>query len=249
MVRGFIIELKRYKMNTIIKGIMFLTVGILLSTNVKADGREYFDYVIRQLYQKGLYEEALQGLDICNKYYSEELNTGLINDYIVKCKTKISDKKAVEEANKQVARAAEKVKEELERLEKRKEDKLLYLSSSAFNFKTEYTGMHSAIKGFIAQNSDLKFSDNPEMACWCVYVTANAKEAPSNGENDYNATVCAYVKIVDEIQGVTIYEDEIVERRNSKIDYQAAANRAYRGNKKQKGINEKVSDLVLEYCR
>lgn len=230
-------------MNTIIKGIMFLTVGLLLTSNVKADGREYFDYVIRQLYQKGLYEEALQGLDICNKYYSEELNTGLINDYIVKCKTKISDKKAVEEANKQAARAAEKAKEELERLEKRKEDKLLYLSSSAFNFKTEYTGMHSAIKGYIAKNSNLRFANNPEMAFWGVYVTATAKESPSNGPKDYNASVYAYVKIIDEIQGVTIYEDEIVGRGNSKIDYQNAAVRAY------KKINQKVSDIVLDYCR
>ncbi len=237
-----------------------------------AGGIEYFNHV-KSLYNSGRYEEALQGFKSCKTVYHSEFNTDQINNiniWISKCQTKISEKKAIIQAKRKAevaaaqrraheAKLAKEKKEKEARLaeEQRIKDsiqqerikrKLLFVSSNAFLIDCEYTGMHQAIKGHIANNSDFRFTDDPDKAYWSVYVTANAyeqnfTEIKSNNENIrkiYCSNVVAYIKIVDSISNETIYEVEITDKGNSS-KYRTAAINAY--NK----INKTISSEILKH--
>lgn len=228
------------------KSIGILIICILTCTNVYADGIQYFEHV-KGLYEKGRYEEAIQGFIACQNLYSDELDIAGLNDWISKCKTKISEKNAdiqakrqaeIEEAKRMAndAKLAEERKAYEAKQKERKEKQLLLVSSNAFLFDKEYTGMHQAIKGYIANNSEQKFTDNPDMAYWCVYVTANAYEYSHTENGVFYSNVVAYIKVVNAITHETIYEDEVIARKGSSMSYKVAAETAYRNLNKEIGI-------------
>lgn len=215
-----------------------LLISIFISVSAYADGIQYFDYV-RSLYEQGRYEEAIQGFTACKKLYYDELDIASIDSWIGKCNIKIKERNAAIQARRQAEIAEAKRKAYEAKQQERIEKKLLYVSSNAFIFNKEYTGMHQAIKGYIAEKSEQRFTDDPEMAYWCVYVTANAYEFSSlpigNDSNSknvwYTSKVVAYIKIINEITNETLYEGEIIQsdaRNRSTIDYKHSAEKAYR---------------------
>lgn len=206
-----------------------LMISILISVTAYADGIQYFDHV-RSMYEQGRYEEALQGFTACKKLYYDELDIASIDKWINTCNSKIKERNAAVQAKRQAEIAKAKLAEERraheEKQKKIVEKKLLFISSNAFLFDKEYTGMHQAIKGYIADNSEQKFTDDPEMAYWCVYITANAYEY-SHINEVYNANVVAYIKVVDAITNEIIYEGETYIRKGSSRGYEYAAQLAY----------------------
>lgn len=204
-------------------------ISILISVTAYADGIQYFDHV-RSMYEQGRYEEALQGFTACKKLYYDELDIASIDKWINTCNSKIKERNAAVQAKRQAEIAKAKLAEERraheEKQKKIVEKKLLFISSNAFLFDKEYTGMHQAIKGYIADNSEQKFTDDPEMAYWCVYITANAYEY-SHINEVYNANVVAYIKVVDAITNEIIYEGETYIRKGSSRGYEYAAQLAY----------------------
>lgn len=231
------------------KRLVLLIISVFIGVVAYADGIEYFEHV-KSLYQQGRYEEAKQGFVSCKTYYSDELNVSSINEWIRLCESKINERNAAIQARRQAeitetkrradeARLAAERKAYEAKQQERIEKKLLYISSNAFLFDKEYLGMHQAIKGYIADNSKQRFTDDPEMAYWCVYVTANAYEFSSlpidsdpNSKNVwYTSKVVAYIKIINEITNETLYEGEIIQSdawNRSTIDYKHSAEKAYR---------------------
>lgn len=220
------------------KRLVLLIISVFIGVVAYADGIEYFEHV-KSLYQQGRYEEAKQGFVSCKTYYSDELNVSSINKWIRLCQSKINERKAAIQAKRQAEIAEAQRKAYEAKQQERIEKKLLYVSSNAFIFNKEYTGMPQAIKGYIADNSEQRFTDDPEMAYWCVYVTANAYEFSSlpigsdpNSKNVwYTSKVVAYIKIINEITNETLYEGEIIQsdaRNRSTIDYKHSAEKAYR---------------------
>ena len=222
-----------------------LMISILISVTAYADGIQYFDHV-RSMYEQGRYEEALQGFTACKKLYYDELDIASIDKWINTCNSKIKERNAAVQAKRQAEIAKAKLAEERraheEKQKKIVEKKLLFISSNAFLFDKEYTGMHQAIKGYIADNSEQRFTDDSEMAYWCVYVTANAYEY--NMSNDtYFSNVTAYIKITNEITKETIYENEVVEKGGSSMSYTVAAEKAYRN------INKNIGIIIIEQLK
>lgn len=222
-----------------------LMISILISVTAYADGIQYFDHV-RSMYEQGRYEEALQGFTACKKLYYDELDIASIDKWINTCNSKIKERNAAVQAKRQAEIAKAKLAEERraheEKQKKIVEKKLLFISSNAFLFDKEYTGMHQAIKGYIADNSEQRFTDDSEMAYWCVYVTANAYEY--NMSNDtYFSNVTAYIKITNEITKETIYENEVVEKGGSSMSYTVAAEKAYRN------INKNIGIRIIEQLK
>lgn len=218
------------------KRLVLLIISVFIGIVAYADGIEYFEHV-KSLYQQGRYEEAKQGFVSCKTYYSDELNVSSINEWISLCQSKINERNAAIQAKRQAEIAETKRRADEARLaaerkayevkqQERIEKKLLYISSNAFLFDKEYLGMHQAIKGYIADNSEQRFTDDPEMAYWCVYITANAYEY-SHINEVYNANVVAYIKVVDAITNEIIYEGETYIRKGSSRGYEYAAQLAY----------------------
>lgn len=222
-----------------------LMISILISVTAYADGIQYFDHV-RSMYEQGRYEEALQGFTACKKLYYDELDIASIDNWINTCNSKIKERNAAVQAKRQAEIAKAKFAEERraheEKQKKIVEKKLLFVSSNAFLFDKEYTGMHQAIKGYIADNSEQRFTDDSEMAYWCVYVTANAYEYNMNN-NTYFSNVTAYIKITNEITKETIYENEVVEKGGSSMNYTVAAEKAYRN------INKNIGIRIIEQLK
>lgn len=237
------------------KRLGLLIINLFISIIAHADGIEYFEHV-KSLYQQERYEEAMQGFVSCKTYYSDELNISSINEWIDLCKTKIKEKNAAIQVKRQAEiadakqRAAEaKIAEERKAYEakqkERIEKKLLYISSNAFMFDKEYIGMHQAIKGYIADNSEFRFTDDPEMAYWCIYVTANATEHSFRG-NYFTSEVITYIKITNEITNEILYKGEIIQcdaKNKSTIGYSHSAKKAY-------GIiNKEIGDKILQQLK
>lgn len=227
------------------KRLVLLIISVFIGIVAYADGIEYFEHV-KSLYQQGRYEEAKQGFVSCKTYYSDELNVSSINEWISLCQSKINERNAAIQARRQAeitetkrradeARLAAERKAYEVKQQERIEKKLLYVSSNAFIFNKEYTGMHQAIKGYIAENSEQRFTDDSEMAYWGVYVTANAYEY-NISNNTYFSKVTAYIKITNEITKETIYESEVIAKGGSSMNYTVAAEKAYRNINKDIGI-------------
>lgn len=237
----------------IMKKIIILAILIFQNICAHADGIKYFEHV-RALYQKGRYEEARQGFIVCKTVYSKELDVNNIEVWIKDCDAKIYKQKASIKAKREAELAEAKRRAEAVKLaEERKayevkqqeriEKKLLYVSSNAFIFDREYTGMHQAIKGYIADNSEQRFTDDPESAYWCVYVTASAyefRETETRRGAVYYSNVIAYVKIVNEITLETIYDGEIEASGGDYYNYEGAAKSVY-----QRKINSKIATEIL----
>lgn len=217
------------------KRLVLLIISVFTGIVAYADGIEYFEHV-KSLYQQGRYEEAKQGFVSCKTYYSDELNVSSINEWISLCQSKINERNAAIQARQQAEIAEAKRKAYEAKQQERIEKKLLYVSSNAFIFNKEYTWMHQAIKGYIAENSEQRFTDNPEMAYWCVYITANAHEYSTDDRGIHYSNLVAYIKITNEITKETIYESEVIVKGGSSMNYTVAAEKAYRNVNKDIGI-------------
>lgn len=219
-----------------------LLISIFISVSAYADGIQYFDYV-RSLYEQGRYEEAIQGFNACKKLYYDELDIASIDNWVGKCNIKIKERNAAIQARRQAEIAEAKRKAYEVKQQERIEKKLLYISSNAFLFDKEYTGMHQAIKGYIADNSEQRFTDDPEMAYWCVYVTANAHEYSIDNGSIHYSHVVAYIKISNEITKETIYKNEVIVKGGSSMNYTVAAEKAYRN------INKDIGSKIIEQLK
>lgn len=224
------------------KRLVLLIISVFIGIVAYADGIEYFEHV-KSLYQQGRYEEAKQGFVSCKTYYSDELNVSSINEWIRLCQSKINERKAAIQAKRQAEIAEAQRKAYEAKQQERIEKKLLYVSSNAFIFNKEYTGMPQAIKGYIADNSEQRFTDDPEMAYWCVYVTANAHEYSIDNGGIHHSHVVAYIKISNEITKETIYESEVVVKGGSSMNYTVAAEKAYRN------INKDIGSKIIEQLK
>jgi len=224
------------------KRLVLLIISVFIGVVAYADGIEYFEHV-KSLYQQGRYEEAKQGFVSCKTYYSDELNVSSINEWIRLCQSKINERKAAIQAKRQAEIAEAQRKAYEAKQQERIEKKLLYVSSNAFIFNKEYTGMPQAIKGYIADNSEQRFTDDPEMAYWCVYVTANAHEYSIDNGGIHYSHVVAYIKISNEITKETIYESEVVVKGGSSMNYTVAAEKAYRN------INKDIGSKIIEQLK
>lgn len=224
------------------KRLVLLIISVFIGVVAYADGIEYFEHV-KSLYQQGRYEEAKQGFVSCKTYYSDELNVSSINEWIRLCQSKINERKAAIQAKRQAEIAEAQRKAYEAKQQERIEKKLLYASSNAFIFNKEYTGMPQAIKGYIADNSEQRFTDDPEMAYWCVYVTANAHEYSIDNGGIHYSHVVAYIKISNEITKETIYESEVVVKGGSSMNYTVAAEKAYRN------INKDIGNKIIEQLK
>lgn len=224
------------------KRLVLLIISVFIGVVAYADGIEYFEHV-KSLYQQGRYEEAKQGFVSCKTYYSDELNVSSINKWIRLCQSKINERKAAIQAKRQAEIAEAQSKAYEAKQQERIEKKLLYVSSNAFIFNKEYTGMPQAIKGYIADNSEQRFTDDPEMAYWCVYVTANAHEYSIDNGGIHYSHVVAYIKISNEITKETIYESEVVVKGGSSMNYTVAAEKAYRN------INKDIGSKIIEQLK
>lgn len=239
------------------KRISILLISILISiTATYANGIQYFDHV-RLLYEQGRYEEAIQGFNACKRLYYDELDVASINNWISKCNSKINERNVAIQARREakIAEAKRRAEEALLAEERRAyeakqqeriEKKLLYVSSNAFLFDKEYLGMHQAIKENIADNSEQRFTDDPEMAYYGVYISAIAypyRETPNNrGESIYYSNVIAYVKIVNEITQEIIYEGEVEDSLGGYKNHEESAKHVY-----QRKINSKIANKILKY--
>ena len=239
------------------KRLAILIISMFISVSAYADGLEYFDHV-KSLYQQGRYDEAMQGFISCKTYYSAELNVSSVNEWIALCQTKIDEKNAAIKAKRNAKIAEDKRKADAARAEaerkayeakqqERIEKQLLYVSSNAFIFDKEYTGMHQAIKGYIADNSNYRFTNDLDMAYWSVYVSANAVDCLVQELGDvgkyFTANVVAYVTVKNEITGEIIYEGEVSladKKPKSTISAENSATKAY------KIINEEIGSKILE---
>lgn len=229
------------------KRLVLLVISVSLGVIAYADGIEYFEHV-KLLYQQGRYEEAKQGFVSCKTYYSDELNVSSINEWISLCQSKINERNAAIQARRQ-AETAEATRKAYEaKQQERIEKKLLYVSSNAFIFNKEYTGMHQAIKGYLS-DAGFKFTDDIESAYWSVFITANAYEFNYVKEEQTGYSVVnACVKVTNEITKEIIYENELLGNPcgfpdlsgDVKVAYQRAAVNAY------KKINQKLGELIVK---
>ena len=231
------------------KRLVLLIISVFIGVVAYADGIEYFEHV-KSLYQQGRYEEAKQGFVSCKTYYSDELNVSSINEWIRLCQSKINERKVAIQAKRQAEIAEAKRKAYEAKQQERIEKKLLYVSSNAFIIDKEYTGMHQAVKADISKNDPKqRFTDNPEDAYWSVYITARidrqeeAKSAFDPNIIQHYSLVVAYVKIVDNISDVTLYDGEIADVKGGGFNRKVADEYAY------KELSKKVGSIIVEQLK
>ena len=191
------------------------------------------------LYNQQRYQEA-RVLFVEFKNANSEYSNKEIDKWIQACKTEIDKIVAQQKAAERKRLTAEEKRKAEEKLKRRKEQKLIYITSNAYIENKEYKGMHQAIKGYIANNSNFKFTDDPEMSYWSVYITSNATEY-SKGMF-YLANIESYIIIKNEIEIETIYEDEIIndpQEAKSTMGVDSAAKIGY------KVINKEIADIII----
>ena len=267
-----------YKLFVIMKRTGILIIFLLASVIAYADrsskideALKHFDYY-HSLYNKGKYEEALQGFNDCKRRYASELDIASLSGWIGKCNQKIAARKAAirKQRQAQIAAAERKVAEAklaeerriaaeklaAEKAEKarldslRKVNELLFVSSNAFMLDKEYAGMHQAVKANISKNNPKqRFADNSEEAYWSVYITARIdrqeeeKSAFDPNIIQHYAWVVAYVKIVDNISDVTLYDGEIADVKGGGFNRKVADEDAY------KELSKKVGSIIVEQLK
>lgn len=220
--------------------VLMLSIGVLMADNI---GRDYYDHVVK-LYNQGEYEKAKQGFMLCLNNFKADVSERYCNEYIQLCDKQIAARRAAALEEKQAtehAAAAVRAAHEA-KWQKRINDRLIYVSSDAYIFDTQYSNMHRAIKGYLS-DAGFEFTDDPELAYWSVYVTAVAYELNYvEDEGFYRSAVDVCVKIVNEIdKGKIVYENELPENIGTNIfSYAQAARNAY-----QKNVNKRIGELVV----
>lgn len=220
---------------------ILLLIAMLSTINVFAGNPKIYEDA-KTWYAHEQYEKAIQGFELCKIRYSNVLDEEDLNSWISKCNDGIRLRKAkLAKERKAAARSATEAAAAVAKRQKRIEDKLVYVSSDAYIFDTQYSDMHRAIKGYLS-DAGFEFTDNPELAYWSVYVTALAYELNIAPEGFYRSAVDVCVKIVNEIDnGRIIYENEIPQNIGSDIfSYAQAARNAY-----QKETNKKIGELIV----
>ncbi|WP_298062021.1 hypothetical protein [uncultured Rikenella sp.] len=221
---------------------ILLLITMLSTINVFAGNPKIYEDA-KTWYAQEQYEKAIQGFELCKIRYSNVLDEEDLNSWISKCNNGIRLRKAkLTKERKAAARSAVEAAASAAKKQKRIEDELVYVSSDAYIFDTQYADMHRAIKGYLS-DTGFEFTDNPELAYWSVYVTALAYELNYvEDEGFYRSAVDVCVKIVNEIDnGKIVYENEIPENIGIDIfSYAQAARKAY-----QKKINKKIGELIV----
>lgn len=131
--------------------------------------------------------------------------------------------------------AAERATAELEaRKQKRIESQLVRVESNAYLFDREYD-LRSSVAGALS-DAGFNQTDNPNDSRWSVYVTAVAYEDDivekpylnnkKYYDNEYWSGVNVRVKIVDDINGNIIYENEILDGRGDYAFYNKSFEKA-----------------------
>ena len=132
--------------------------------------------------------------------------------------------------------AAERAAAELEaRKQKRIESQLVRVESNAYLFDREYD-LRSSVAGALS-DAGFNQTDNPNDSRWSVYVTAVAyeddivekpylKNNKKYYDNEYWSGVNVRVKIVDDINGNIIYENEILDGRGDYAFYNKSFEKA-----------------------
>lgn len=260
------------------KRIGVLIIFLLASVFAYADNSSKLDEALRHfnhylsLYDKGKYEEAMQGFNDCKRRYTAELDIASLNGWIDKCNKKIAARKVAirKQRQAQIAAAERKAAEAklaeerrvaaeklaAEKAEKarldslRRVNKLLFVSSNAFMVDKEYAGMHQAVKANISKNDPKqRFADNSEEAYWSVYITARidrqeeAKSAIDPNIIQHFSWVVAYVKIVDNISDITLYDGEIADIKGGGFNRKVADENAY------KELSKKVGNIIVEQLK
>lgn len=223
------------------KHLFLLLISWLIALNAFAGGIQYFEHV-KSLYAQERYTEALQGFKICLNLYSDELDVEDLNNWISKCNERITQKqKETQERIKNQTFAAERKAVYNRKQREREEKKLILVSTNAMALDADYPAMQSAIKGFLS-DAGFKFTDNQELACWSVYVTAKAYEcAYSEDEQVYYSSVNACVKIENNISGEIVYENEISDVIGYNIhSYAKAVPSAY------KKLNKELGEIIVK---
>ncbi len=204
--------------------------------NTSTEGITYFES-IKKSYAKGEYRDALEGFQYCKKEYSNQLNTSKIDEWINLCNSNIENKVAIEQQIK-------KQEEDNNKLKTRRENRLIYLSTEASIFNEKYNEILLALKDYINENSDLKFTSDPDKAYWCIYVTAEAKEksaTDNEGGKYYVSDVASNIKIKDMVANETICDNSITTTGTRKASgYKMSATDAY------KKLKEEIGNIILK---
>lgn len=172
-------------------------------------GIQYFNDMVA-LFEKGDYENALNGFEYCIEKFSSVVSEKNCNYYISECDKKIANKRAEIVAKKKALEkeAADQAKADSIRKIRQEERNLIYISTYARTLTGEYTTMKSAIKGNLKQ---FKSWPTEEEARWGIYINANAREY-SNPNNDpfgnYMIYVDAVCQICDLLTGEIIFENK-----------------------------------------
>lgn len=142
------------------------------------------------------------------------------HEAVERAKVAAAERAAAERAVAERA-AAERAAAELEaRKQKRIESQLVRVESNAYLFDREYD-LRSSAAGALS-DAGFNQTDNPNDSRWSVYVTAVAYEDDIEKkpylennkkyyDNEYWSGVNVRVKIVDDINGNIIYENEILD--------------------------------------
>lgn len=132
--------------------------------------------------------------------------------------------------------AVERLEAELkEKRQKRIEGQLVRVESNAYLFDREYD-LRSSVTGALS-DAGFNQTDNPNDSRWSVYVTAVAyeddlvekpywKNNKKYYDNEYWSGVNVRVKIVDDINGNIIYENEILDGRGDYAFYNKSFEKA-----------------------
>lgn len=215
------------------KRIIILLCTLLISLNVVADGHIT---VIKELIDKGDYETAKKQIELYEKLYPNVFTKEVAAYWTQKCNEGI--KSAAE-----VKRKAQAEQVQRERKEARKQNKLVYISAKATTVGgKEYPGMDKSVK-----SDNLKYSDTEEFAYWSVYITAQVCDSHTetifNTMTRYHLKVVAYLKIVDNITNISIYEEEIEVEKTHTGNYEGAADAAYRK------IKNEIRTKIQTHCK
>lgn len=139
------------------------------------------------------------------------------------------------------SQVTETVGKEKKQQQERIANKLLYVSSTATIEGATYSGLSAEIKSIIAQNSDMKFTDNKEASLWRIVINASANNhADLNGKR-FVSKIKVEVNIVDGNSDVvnTYVLDDF---GYSTIGYNQAAENGY------KDICGDIAKIVIEKC-
>lgn len=214
----------------------------------------------KRLYANGQYELAKEKFKYCLDYSGGMVKTENINEYIADCDKEINARlQARNAAIKRAARAKAAEKAAFEAAQrKRREASLIKIGTDVSIFEKDFHGAYEdvplAVKGALTE-AGYRLTDDTNAARWSVYVTAYAYEDDRDEKPDLNGTftrywagVKAHVRITDEMEGLLLYENEVVmepDRDDWHTSYDKAAALTFKKLKKE--IGKIIVERINQY--